>query len=139
MKDTDLPLDIIFIDEDLMVKSVFKGEPNSEDIITDTDVQYVLELNADSGVEIGMEVEFLDIDEDEIQLNTMYIIGSDGKPQMELDGGERIFSRANTKVLVNMAKRAYKTKKASDFKRLGKKVFEYLYTQDTNEPEYVEN
>ena len=36
-----------------------------------------------------------------------------------------------------MAKRAYTTKKESDYKRLGKKLFEYLHTQDTNEAEYV--
>lgn len=38
-----------------------------------------------------------------------------------------------------MAKRAYATKKESDYKRLGKKLFEYLHTQDTNEAEYVNN
>lgn len=38
-----------------------------------------------------------------------------------------------------MAKRAYTTKKESDYKRLGKKIFEYLHTQDTNEPDYVNN
>ena len=37
-----------------------------------------------------------------------------------------------------MAKRAYTTKKESDYKRLGKKIFEYLSIQDSNTPEYVE-
>lgn len=138
MKDTDIALDIIFIDEDMSVKSVNKGVPYSEELISASNVQYVLEVNQGSGILPGMEVEFSDVVEDEIKLNTMYIMGSDGNPQMELSGGERIFSRTNTKVLVNMAKRAYKTQKASDFKRLGKKVFEYLYIQDTNDPEYVE-
>jgi len=86
-----------------------------------------------------MEVEIDEMDDDffEIEEGVMYIIGSDGLPQMELSGGERIFSRPNTKTLINMARRAYQTKKDSDYKRLGKKVFEYLKTQDNREPEYV--
>ena len=37
-----------------------------------------------------------------------------------------------------MARRAQATKKESDYKRLGKKIFEYLSIQDSNTPEYVE-
>lgn len=39
--------------------------------------------------------------------------------------------------LVKMARRAQATKKESDYKRLGKKIFEYLSIQDSNSPEYV--
>jgi hypothetical protein len=45
---------------------------------------------------------------------------------MELWGGERIFSRKNTKTLIRMSKKANLTKKDSDYKRLGKKMFEYI-------------
>jgi hypothetical protein len=68
----------------------------------------------------------------------MYILGSDGNPQATLEGGERIFSRKNTVTLIKMAKRAYKSKSAADFKALGKKAFRYLEVQDSNTPEYVE-
>jgi len=140
MKDTTVPLDIIFISPDWIVNSVHKGEPLSEELIVDEDSQYCLELNQDSGVKPGMEVEIDEMDDDffEIEENVMYIIGSDGKPQMELEGGERIFSRPNTKTLINMARRAYKTKKDSDYKRLGRKLFEYLKIQDERPAEYVE-
>ena len=37
-----------------------------------------------------------------------------------------------------MAKRANKTKLDSDYKRLGRRMFKYIHTQDTNKPEYVE-
>lgn len=37
-----------------------------------------------------------------------------------------------------MAKRAKSTKSDSDYKRLGKKMFEYIKIQDNREPEYVE-
>ena len=88
-----------------------------------------------------MEVEILEFDDDfddDINPNMMYIIGTDGKPQMELEGGERIFSRPNTKTLINMAKRAFKSDKDSDYKRLGKKIFDYLKIQDNNESDYVD-
>jgi hypothetical protein len=68
----------------------------------------------------------------------MHVIGSDGTSQFELLGGERIFSRPNTRILVKGARRAYKSKKDSDYKRLGKQVFKYLKIQDNNDPSYVE-
>lgn len=142
MKDTDIPLDVIFINSDWEVVSVKKGMPYDETILSEDNVQYVLELNQNSGVKPGDEI---DIEDDELSpgnnlnLNKMYVYGSDGKVQAQLIGGERIFSIVNTKTLVRMAKRAYTTKKESDYKRLGKKIFEYLHTQDTNEAEYVNN
>ena len=142
MKDTEIPLDIIFIDSDWEVKKIAKGNPFDETIISCDNVQYVLELNQNSGVQVGDEV---DIEDDELSpgnnldLNKMYVYGSDGNVQAEIVGGERIFSIKNTKTLIRMAKRAYTTKKESDYKRLGKKLFEYLHTQDTNEAEYVNN
>ena len=44
MKDTKIPLDIIFINEDLEVLSVYKGEPYSEEIISEENVVFVLEV-----------------------------------------------------------------------------------------------
>lgn len=140
MKDTEIPLDIIFINSDWEVKKIAKGNPFDETILSCDNVQYVLELNQNSGVQVGDEI---DIEDDELSpgnslnLNKMYVYGSDGNVQAEIVGGERIFSIKNTKTLIRMAKRAYTTKKESDYKRLGKKIFEYLHTQDTNEPDYV--
>lgn len=140
MANTELELDVIFINSDWEVVSVKKGIPYDETILSEDNVQYVLELNQNSGVKPGDEV---DIEDDELSsgsnldLNKMYVYGSDGNVQAEIVGGERIFSISNTKTLIRMAKRAYTTKKESDYKRLGKKLFEYLHTQDTNNPEYV--
>lgn len=141
MKDTEIPLDIIFIDSDWEVKKIAKGNPFDETIMSCDNVQYVLELNQNSGVQVGDEI---DIEDDELSpgnnldLNKMYVYGSDGNIQAEIVGGERIFSITNTKTLIRMAKRAHTTKKESDYKRLGKKIFEYLSIQDSNTPEYVE-
>ncbi len=137
MKDTKVPLDIVFINDDEEVISVKQGKPLSEDLIEEDNVLYVLEVNRGSGIQPGDE---LDIeDEEEEDDNTMKVLASDGTIQMELEGGERIFSRKNTKVLIKFAKKAYKTKDDKDYKALGKRLFKYLHIQDTNEPEYVES
>ena len=141
MHDTEIPLDIIFIDEDWEVKSVQQGKPFDDTILSCDDVQYVLELNQGSGVKEGDEI---DVEDDELnpgrelQSKHMEIYGPDGKVQAEIVGGERIFSISNVRTLVKMARRAQATKKESDYKRLGKKIFEYLSIQDSNTPEYVE-
>lgn len=134
MQDTDIPLDIIFIDEDFEVISVYKGQPHDETIAEEDDVQFVLEVNQGSGIKEGDE---LDIDDDD-EVPTMKVIAPDGSTQMELNGGERILSRKNTKTLIRMAKRADKSKADRDYKALGKKMFTYLKQQDEREPEYVE-
>jgi len=134
MKDTLIPLDIIFINEDFEVISVYKGEPESEEILEEEDVKYVLELNVDSGVSKGDELEFID---DNKSTSKMLVLDENGEVQMELDSGERIFSRPNTKTLIKLASRAYTSNKDSDFKALGNKVFKYLDTQDNQEQEFV--
>lgn len=133
MKDTKIPLDIIFIDEDMEVISIYKGKPESTTMAEEDNVKFVLEVNQGSGIKEGDE---LDIEEDE-ELPTMKVIAPDGSTQMELKGGERIFSRKNTRTLIRMAKKAKSTKSDSDYKRLGKKMFNYIKTQDNREPEYV--
>ena len=134
MKDTKIPLDIIFINDDDEVVKVYKGEPEDETLISVKNIRYVVELNQNSGIKKGDE---LDQDPEETGL-LMKVLAPDGSTQMELKGGERIFSRKNTKTLIRMAKRADKTKSDGDFKRLGRKMFQYIHTQDTNKPEYVE-
>lgn len=135
MEDTQIPLDIIFINEDYEVISIAKGQPESKDIHEEEDVKFVLELNIDSGVSVGDELEFL---EDEKPNTKMLVLDENGEVQLELDGGERIFSRKNTKTLLKMAARATKSQKESDFKALGRKVFQYLKDQDERDEEYVE-
>lgn len=133
MKDTKIPLDIIFINEDMEVISVYKGQPDNTDMAEEDDVQFVLEVNQGSGIKEGDE---LDMEDDE-EVPKMKVIAPDGSTQMELNGGERIFSRKNTRTLIRMAKRASKSKSDKDYKALGKKMFSYLKQQDSREPEYV--
>lgn len=146
MVDTEIPLDVIFIGVENSVLSVHKGIPQSEEYMTEEGpVKYVLEVNQNSGIKVGDILTFMDEQESEEPeevsektSNTMQVIGSDGQVQMEIEGGERIFSIPNTKRLVELAKKAYESKSDEDYKKLGKTVFKFLHTQDTNEPDYVE-
>lgn len=144
MEDMSYDLDLIFINEDDEVYDVQYGKAGAKDPIISTGedtVKYVLEVNPNSSIKVGDELEFTDCPDceeiDEEEVNKMYIIGPDGQPQMELVGGERIFSRDNTKTLIRLAKKAKKSKSDSDYQKLGKKIFKYLSTQDNRDPEYV--
>lgn len=136
MKDTAIPLDIVFMDEDGEVISVKQGQPYDETLLEEDGVMYVLEVNQNSGIQPGDELDIEDDDDDKQPV--MKVLAPDGSTQMELEGGERIFSRKNTKTLIKMAKRAYFSELDKDYKALGKKVFKYLHIQDTNTPEYVD-
>lgn len=146
-EEMEFDIDLVFIDQDDEVYNVVLGKAHSSDLITSTPdeedgrTKYVLEVNANSGIQIGDELDFED-DEDDISeddIDKMYILGSDGKPQMDLVGGERIFSRKNSKTLIKLAKRADKSKKDSDYRKLGKTIFKYIHQQDTRPNEYVES
>ncbi|WP_353641436.1 DUF192 domain-containing protein [Mesorhizobium sp. WSM2239] len=56
MKNTPLPLDLVFIGEDGKVRAIERGEPFSEAPIAPGEpVQFVLELNAGAAAEAGIE------------------------------------------------------------------------------------
>lgn len=136
MKDTSISLDIIFIDDDMEVISVKQGQPMSEEPITEKDVQYVLEVNVDSGIEEGDQLVIEDSDENEY---SMHILFPDGSVQMNLKGGERIVSRRETKILIKKAKKAEASKTDGAYRALGRYIFKVLQRQDSREPEYVDS
>lgn len=136
MKDTLIPLDIIFINDKDKVTKVYKGEPHDDSLITKSNVAYVLEVNQNSGIKVGNE---LDLDSP-----VMHVIASDGSVQMDLWGGERIVSRRETRILIDKAKKAEEVKKdpekfAQKCKVLGRYIFKVLKGQNTRKPDYVEN
>lgn len=145
MEGMKFPLDIIFINQDDEVFDAAYNVPiDTEAVISDGDalpnqedyVKYVLEVNPNSGIQVGDE---LDIDDSEDNPTIkMQVLAPDGSTQMELEGGERICSRKNTRVLIKKAKKAYKSKSDKDYKALGKYMFKVLKEQDTREPEYVD-
>jgi len=158
MQNCPINLDIVFINEDDKVIKVSTAYANTEDAHTAENCLYVLEVNQGSGIMQGDSVEIDDTkdeedtdkedenleeedDDEEIDENDeqfMTILNSKGKSQMELKGGERIFSRKNTKSLLKFAKRAYTAKTTTAYKTLGKKVFAFMTAQDNRDDEYVD-
>ena len=135
MKDTLIPLDIVFINDDEEVVYVGEGVPNTETQMTVQNVAYVLEVNNGSGIQEGDELDF----EGEDDAPVMKVLAQDGSTQMDLWGGERIFSRKNTVVLIRKAKKANMSKDDKDYKALGRYMFKCIKGQDERPPEYVES
>lgn len=138
MKDTKIPLDIIFIDDDLVVTAIAQGTPNSEEFIEGV-AAFVLEVNQGSGIQIGDELEFEPENKAVKKSDKMLVLNSGGEVQMELEGGERIFSRSHTKTLIKFAKKAASTGNDNDYRALGKRMFKFLQVQSETKPEYVES
>lgn len=139
MKDTLIPLDQIAINDNDEVVLVYQAQPKNETLVPFMNAKYILEVNQGSGI---VEGDDFDIDDSEdLNKYTMKVLAPDGTTQMFLQGGERIFSRINTRTLIRKAKRAYEHKE-DDFERyckaLGKYMFKCIKTQDNNEPEYVQ-
>lgn len=138
MKDCGLYLDIIFVGEDDEVLSVQHGEPFSEEYLTEKNVYYVIEVNQNSGIETGDEVEIEDdIKNTEYPKNEMFVLNSDGSIQFKLQGGERIFSRVSSKNIIKKAKKALESKSDTDYKALGRYIFKELSAQESRPEEYV--
>lgn len=134
--DMKYPIDIVFVNDKDIVVAVETCEPSDELIEVTTDegelLKYVIEVKANSGIQIGDEVEF-DDDSDE-----MYMLDENGQPVYTIKSGARIFSRIHTRKLIRAAKKAKKSKDDKYYKKLGKLMFKILDVQDSQESEYVE-
>ena len=134
MKNTLIPLDIVFINDDEEVVYIEEGVPNTETQITVQNVAYVLEVNRGSGIQEGDELEF-----EEEDAPVMKVLAQDGSTQMNLWGGERIISRRETKILIKKAKKADISKDDRDYRALGRYMFKCIKGQDERPPECVES
>lgn len=139
MSECLIPLDLIFINQDQEVVDGKQGNPGERSIYgvsedQDDVISYVLEVNQNSGIKIGDDLEFAEDSDQPV----MKVLFQDGTEQMALYGGERIFSRKNTKVLIRKAKKAAETKSDSDYKALGKYMFKCIKIQDERPAEYVD-
>lgn len=141
MKNMNIPLDIIFINQDQEVVDVcYDCQPEEEKVINTTKnmeyedyIAYVLEVNPKSGIKVGDSLEF---DDDS---PVMKVLAQDGSTQMNLWGGERIFSRKNTKILIKKAKKADLSKDNKDYKALGRYIFKCIKVQDERPAEYIDS
>ena len=134
--DMKYPIDMIFVNDKDIVVAVETCEPSEALIEVTADegelLKYVIEVNANSGIQVGDEVEF-DDDSDE-----MYMLDEKGKPIYTIKSGARIFSRIHTRKLIRAAKKAKKSKDDKDYKKLGKLMFKILDVQNNQESDYVE-
>ena len=139
MKDTLIPLDQIAINDNDEVVLVYQAKPKDDTLVPFMNAKYILEVNQGSGIVEGDD--FDRDDSEDLNKYTMKVLAPDGTTQMFLQGGERIFSRINTRTLIRKAKRAYEHKD-KDYdkycKALGKYMFKCIKIQDNREPEYVE-
>lgn len=140
MKNTKIPLDQIAINEDDEVVMVYTAQPESENLIPFPNAKYILEVNTNSGIVEGDEFEI--DDSDDLNKYVMKVLAPDGSTQMNLQGGERIVSRKETKTLIRKAKRAYENKD-KDYdkycKALGRYMFKVIKGQNERPPEYVQS
>lgn len=141
MKNTLIPLDMIAINDDDEVIMVYPARPKDETLIPFMSTKYILEVNQDSGIKIGDDFEI--DDSDDLDKYVMKVIGSDGGTQFLLQGGERIVSRKETRVLIRKAKKAESVKNDKVAfnricKSLGKYMFKVLYGQDHRDAQYVQ-
>lgn len=60
MKDTEIPLDIVFINDDFEVTKVHHGKPNDETLVSSPETSYVLEVGERSGIKVGDTLELDD-------------------------------------------------------------------------------
>ena len=138
MKDCDLTLSIIFIDDNKTVISNQKGLPNTEDFISEDNAKYVLEVNYTEEIQSGDKVIFNLGEELDLEPDKLYILAEDGTVQGSIGSGSRIFSRKSTAVMIKKAKKADESKSDIDYKDLGRYVFGELDRQENRDPEYVE-
>lgn len=141
MKNTLIPLDMIAINDDDEVIMVYPARPKDETLIPFMSTKYILEVNQNSGIKIGDDFEI--DDSDDLDKYVMKVIGSDGGTQFLLQGGERIVSRKETRVLIRKAKKAELVKNDETAfnricKSLGKYMFKVLYGQDHRDAQYVQ-
>jgi uncharacterized membrane protein (UPF0127 family) len=137
------PLSLIFA-KGGRINRVAAADPGIESITGLGPVDTVLEINKDEAYDIkpGQVLEIIGEKKEDgtVELadgglapkGVAHVLDENGKVQMNLAGGERIFSRKATAKMFDLAKKG-------DFKKLGKFVIDELDKQDNNPPEYANN
>lgn len=141
MKNTPLELTQISINDDDEVEYVYQAIPNDETLIPFRNCKYLLEVNRTTEIQEGDEFEI--DDSDDLNKYVMKVLAPDGSTQMNLQGGERIFSRISTKKMIKQAKKANSVRDDSDLfekacRKLGKICLKELYAQNHRDQEYVQ-
>ena len=141
MKNTSLELTQISINNDDEVEYVYQAIPNDETLIPFNNCKYLLEVNRTTEIQKGDEFEI--DDSDDLNKYVMKVLAPDGSTQMNLQGGERIFSRISTKKMIKQAKKANSVRDNEILferacRKLGKICLKELYAQNHRDQEFVQ-
>ena len=141
MKNTSLELTQISINDDDEVEYVYQAIPMDETLIPFHSCKYLLEVNRTTDIQKGDEFEI--DDSDDLNKYVMKVLAPDGSTQMNLQGGERIFSRISTRKMIKQAKKANSVRKDEILfekacRKLGKICLKELYAQNHRDQEYVQ-
>ena len=141
MKNTSLELTQISINDDDEVEYVYQATPNDETLVPFHNCKYLLEVNRTTEIQKGDEFEI--DDSDDLNKYVMKVLAPDGSTQMNLQGGERIFSRISTKKMIKQAKKANSVREDEILferacRKLGKICLKELYAQNHRDQEYVQ-
>ena len=141
MKNTSLDLTQISINSDDEVEYVYQAIPNDETLIPFNNCKYLLEVNRTTDIQKGDEFEI--DDSDDLNKYVMKVLAPDGSTQMNLQGGERIFSRISTKKMIKQAKKANSVRDDEILfdracRKLGKICLKELYAQNHRDQEFVQ-
>ncbi len=143
MENMSYPLDIIFSINGKVTK-VVTAQAGAEPVVIKKSSDLIVEVNAGEakGIKPKDDIGFIGTkNEDgtvEMAEGGIEVVGGrqvldeDGKNQMNLEGGERIFSRVSTK-------RMYELAKAKEYKKLGRYVIKEIWKQDERPVEYSDN
>lgn len=140
MKNTSIELTQISINSDDEVEQVYQAIPNDETLIPFHNCKYLLEVNRTTDIQKGDDFEI--DDSDDLNKYVMKVLAPDGSTQMNLQGGERIFSRISTKKMIKQAKKANSVREDEILferacRKLGKICLKELYAQNHRDQEYV--
>jgi uncharacterized membrane protein (UPF0127 family) len=140
MKNTSLELTQISVNSDDEVECVYQAIPNDETLIPFHNCKYLLEVNRTTDIQKGDDFEI--DDSDDLNKYVMKVLAPDGSTQMNLQGGERIFSRISTKKMIKQAKKANSVRDDEVLferacRKLGKICLKELYAQNHRDQEYV--
>lgn len=141
MKNTPIELTQISINDDDEVEYVYQATPNDETLIPFENCKYLLEVNRTTEIEKGDDFEI--DDSDDLNKYVMKVLAPDGTTQMNLQGGERIFSRISTRKMIKQAKKANSVRNDQVLferacRKLGKICIKELYAQNHRDQEYVQ-
>ena len=141
MKNTSLELTQISINDDDEVEYVYQAIPNDTTLVPFNNCKYLLEVNRTTEISKGDDFEI--DDSDDLNKYVMKVLAPDGSTQMNLQGGERIFSRISTKKMVKQAKKAASVRDNELLyeracRKLGKICLKELYAQNHRDQEYVQ-